>query len=263
MVPLRRSGRGAAYVSILGALGAFVSAVMAWRAVDALGEPLQRVWTWLPQQQGALATIGILADETSTLMLLLVTLVALLVQMYSLGYLSDEPPAALGRYYAYQSLFAFSMMGLVLAPNLLQLFICWELVGLCSYLLIGFWYRKASAARAAVKAFWTTKLGDVGLLIGIVLLWRLTGTFDFGELRTMVDRRPTGRERQPLRDHLLPLSRRGGQVGAVPAARLAAGRDGRPDAGLGVDSRRDDGDRGRVSCCADGVALRADAGRPR
>jgi NADH-quinone oxidoreductase subunit L len=73
----------------------------------------------------------------------------------------------------------------VLAPNFLQLFICWELVGLCSYLLIGFWYRKASAARAAVKAFWTTKLGDVGLLIGIVLLWRLTGTFDFGELKTM------------------------------------------------------------------------------
>ena len=119
-------------------------------------------------------------------MLLLVTLVALLVQVYSLGYLHDEPPAALGRYYTYQSLFAFSMMGLVLAPNLLQLFICWELVGLCSYLLIGFWYQKPEAARAAVKAFWTTKAGDVGLLIGIVLLWRVTGTFDLGELRTMV-----------------------------------------------------------------------------
>ena len=81
------------------------------------------------------------------------------------------------------------MMGLVLAPNLLQLFICWELVGLCSYLLIGFWYQKPEAARAAVKAFWTTKAGDVGLLIGIVLLWRVTGTFDLGELRAMVDER--------------------------------------------------------------------------
>ena len=79
------------------------------------------------------------------------------------------------------------MMGLVLAPNLLQLFICWELVGLCSYLLIGFWYQKPEAARAAVKAFWTTKAGDVGLLIGIVLLWRQTGTFDFGELRELVE----------------------------------------------------------------------------
>ena len=70
------------------------------------------------------------------------------MQLYSLGYLHDEPPPALGRYYAYQSLFAFSMMGLVLAPNLLQLFICWELVGLCSYLLIGFWYQKPSKPRA-------------------------------------------------------------------------------------------------------------------
>ena len=78
------------------------------------------------------------------------------------------------------------MMGVVLAPNLLQLFICWELVGLCSFLLIGFWYQKPEAARAAVKAFWTTKAGDVGLLIGIVLLWRVTGTFDLGELRALV-----------------------------------------------------------------------------
>jgi NADH-quinone oxidoreductase subunit L len=94
---------------------------------------------------------------------------------------------SLGRYYAYQSLFAFSMMGLVLAPNFVQLFICWELVGLCSYLLIGYWYTKPEAARAAVKAFWITKAGDVGLLIGIVLLWGQTGTFDFLELLMLAD----------------------------------------------------------------------------
>ena len=67
------------------------------------------------------------------------------------------------------------MMGLVLAPNFVQLFVCWELVGLCSYLLIGYWYQRPEAARAAVKAFWTTKAGDVGLLIGIVLLYRRRG----------------------------------------------------------------------------------------
>jgi len=184
VAPLRRSGRPAAAVSILGALVAFVSAALTWQG---LAEPVERVWTWLPETNGALASVGFLADEQSAAMLLLVTLVSLLVQVYSLGYLSDEPPAALGRYYAYQSLFAFSMLGLVLAPNLVQLFICWELVGLCSYLLIGFWYKKPSAARAAVKAFWTTKAGDVGLLIGIVLLWRHTGTFDFGQLRLLVD----------------------------------------------------------------------------
>ena len=120
-------------------------------------------------------------------MLLLVTLVALLVQVYSTCYLSDEPDPALGRYYAFQSLFAFSMMGVVLAPNLLQLFMCWELVGVCSYLLIGFWYRKPEAARAALKAFWTTKAGDVGLLIGIVMLQRATGTFDLVELRHLAE----------------------------------------------------------------------------
>ena len=185
VTPLRRSGRLGALVSVAAMLASFASAVMAWRAFGVADEPITRLWTWLPQQQSALASVGVLADEQSTVMLLLVTLVALLVQVYSLGYLADEPAPALGRYYMYQSLFAFSMMGLVLAPNFLQLFVCWELVGVCSYLLIGFWYRKASAARAAVKAFWTTKLGDVGLLIGIVLLWRLTGTFDFAELKTL------------------------------------------------------------------------------
>jgi NADH-quinone oxidoreductase subunit L len=77
------------------------------------------------------------------------------------------------------------MMGLVLAPNMLQLFMFWELVGLCSFLLIGFWYTKPEAATAALKAFWITKLGDVGFMIGLVLLWRHTGSFDFVELRAM------------------------------------------------------------------------------
>ena len=185
--PLRHTGRPAAFVSILGALTALGSALLLWSRVHDAGVPTLIEWAWLVESQGTIATIGVLADAESTTMLLLVTLVALLVQVYSLSYLSDEPPAALGRYYVYQSLFAFSMIGLVIAPNLLQLFICWELVGLCSYLLIGFWFQKPSAARAAVKAFWTTKAGDVGLLIGIVLLWRHTGTFDFGELRMLVE----------------------------------------------------------------------------
>jgi NADH-quinone oxidoreductase subunit L len=130
--------------------------------------------------------VGVLADADSTVMLVLVALVSFLVQVYSLGYLDTEPRPALGRYYTYQSLFAFSMMGLVLAPGFLQLFIFWELVGLCSYLLIGYWYDRPEAARAAVKAFWITKAGDVGLLVGIVLLWLRTGTFDYLELFDLV-----------------------------------------------------------------------------
>jgi NADH-quinone oxidoreductase subunit L len=183
--PLRRLGRPAAYVSIACMAVSLLAAGRAWLTLSE-GEVIH-TWDWLPSQSGPLAAIGVFADANSTMMLALVALVALLVQLYSLGYLSDEPAAALGRYYTYQSLFAFSMMGLVLAPNFLQLFICWELVGLCSYLLIGFWYQKPEAARAALKAFWITKAGDVGLLIGIVLLWRHTGTFDFVAMRSIAE----------------------------------------------------------------------------
>ena len=182
--PLRRSGRPAAVFSIACALGAFTSAILAWNAVEDLS--VVRV-PWLPGAHGPFATVGILVDPQSASMLLLVTLVSLLVQIYSAGYLHDEPKPALGRYYAFQSLFAFSMMGVVLAPNLLQLFVCWELVGVCSFLLIGFWYRKPEAARAALKAFWITKAGDVGLLIGIVMLHRAAGSFDLLQLRFLAD----------------------------------------------------------------------------
>ena len=184
---LRRAGRPAAFVSIAAVLTSLASAVRNWQLSGDAAEPIRAVWDWLPAQKGPLATMGVLIDQQSTLMLILVTLVASLVQIYSLEYVHAEPPGSLGRYYAYQSLFVFSMMGVVIAPNLLQLFICWELVGVCSYLLIGFWYRKPEAARAALKAFWTTKAGDVGLLIGIVLLYRLTGTWDLLELRHMVE----------------------------------------------------------------------------
>jgi NADH-quinone oxidoreductase subunit L len=183
--PLRRSGRPAAFVSILCALGAFASALAAWTTGN--GDMSVAMVPWLPGVHGPLAGVGVIVDAQTAPMLLLVTLVSLLVQIYSLGYLSDEPRPALGRYYAFQSLFAFSMMGVVLAPNLLQLFICWELVGVCSFLLIGFWYRKPEAARAALKAFWMTKAGDVGLLIGIVMLHGATGTFDLLQLRFLAD----------------------------------------------------------------------------
>jgi NADH:ubiquinone oxidoreductase subunit K len=183
--PLRRLGKPAAWFSTLCAAAAVVSAFLAWNITSTAAEPLRVVWPWLPSGGVTIADVGVLVDAQSSVMLCLVTLVSFLVQFYSLGYLHDEPPPSLGRYYAYQSLFAFSMIGLALSPNLLQLFMCWELVGLCSYLLIGYWYQRPSAARAAVKAFWITKAGDVGLLIGIVMLWRLTGTFDFGQLRMM------------------------------------------------------------------------------
>ncbi len=179
LVPrLRRSGPPAGWVSI-GAIGAaFLVAAAAWLA-EAGGAG---VWGWIPGAGGPLVTVGVLLDDLSRAMVLLVTLVSLLVQVYSLAYLHDEPRPALGRYYAYHALFAFSMLGLVLAPTFVQMFIFWELVGLCSYLLIGFWYDRPSAAQAAVKAFWVTRLGDVGFIIGIVWLWAAAGTFEFTAL---------------------------------------------------------------------------------
>jgi NADH-quinone oxidoreductase subunit L len=176
--PIRRTGRGAGIVSIVAMAAAFAAAIALWTQ----GLHAEARWAWIPADGGPMATVGVLVDRISAAMLVLVTLVSLLVQLYSLAYLHDEPPASLGRYYTYQSLFAFSMLGLVLAPTFLQMFIFWELVGLCSYLLIGYWYARPAAARAAVKAFWITKLGDLGFIIGIVMLWGTTGTFEFTEL---------------------------------------------------------------------------------
>jgi len=187
VAPLRRLGRAAAYLSIVFSAAALVAAIGALRLADGGAGYSVWLWSWIPAEAGPLAMVGVLADGDSELMLVLVALVSFLVQVYSLGYLSDEAMPSLGRYYAYQSLFAFSMMGLVLAPSFVQLFICWELVGLCSYLLIGYWYTKPEAARAAVKAFWITKAADVGMLIGIVLLWRQTGTFNFLDLLALAD----------------------------------------------------------------------------
>ncbi len=179
--PLRRSGRPAGYVGILAMAAAFALALRVF-AAGGRGEAL---WAWIPADGGPMATVGVLVDELSAAMLVLVTLVSLLVQIYSLAYLDTEPAPSLGRYYAYHSLFAFSMLGLVLAPTFLQMFVFWELVGLCSYLLIGFWYERPSAAQAALKAFWITKLGDLGFIAGIVMLWAATGTFHFGTLFEM------------------------------------------------------------------------------
>jgi NADH-quinone oxidoreductase subunit L len=176
--PLRRSGRPAGILSILAVAAAFVLALGLFFG----GGRTEALWPWIPADGGPMATVGVLVDGLSAAMLVLITLVSLLVQVYSLAYLHEEPPAALGRYYAYQSLFAVSMLGLVLSPSFVQMFVFWELVGLCSYLLIGFWYDRPTAARAALKAFWITKLGDLGFITGIVMLWAATGTFHFGTL---------------------------------------------------------------------------------
>jgi NADH-quinone oxidoreductase subunit L len=125
--------------------------------------------------------IGFLIDRLSVLMLLVVTGVGLMIHIYSYGYMQGDP--GFSRFFASLSLFTFSMLGIVFATNFFQMFIFWELVGLSSYLLIGYWSEKPSAADACKKAFITNRIGDFGFLLGIILLWTLLGTVRFNELQ--------------------------------------------------------------------------------
>ncbi|ELR98899.1 NAD(P)H-quinone oxidoreductase subunit 5 [Gloeocapsa sp. PCC 73106] len=125
-------------------------------------------------------TMGYTIDHLSSLMLVIVTTVAFFVMIYTDGYMAHDPGYV--RFYAYLSIFSSSMLGLVISPNLVQIYIFWELVGMCSYLLIGFWYDRKAAADACQKAFVTNRVGDFGLLLGILGLYWATGSFEFGEI---------------------------------------------------------------------------------
>jgi NADH-quinone oxidoreductase subunit L len=131
---------------------------------------------WLQTAGGLTIQMGMLVDPLSAVMLVIVTFVSLMVQLYSLGYMAGDE--GLSRYFAFLSLFTFSMLGLVLSNNLVFMYMFWELVGLSSYLLIGFWYKKPEAANAAKKAFVVTRFGDMGFLIGILVVGYFLNTFN-------------------------------------------------------------------------------------
>jgi NADH-quinone oxidoreductase subunit L len=123
---------------------------------------------WLRYQEHLLARIGVLIDPISVLLMVVVTTVSSLVHLYSIGYMHDEK--GYGRYYTFLSLFTFSMLGLVVAPNILQMYVCWELVGVSSFLLIGFYYDRPAAVAASKKAFIVTRFADLGFFIGVLVL---------------------------------------------------------------------------------------------
>jgi NADH-quinone oxidoreductase subunit L len=131
---------------------------------------------------------GLHFDPLSLAMMLMVTGVASLIHIYSMGYMADDP--GYSRFFACLSFFTFSMLGIVLANNFLQLFIFWELVGVSSYMLIGFWYEKASAADAAKKAFVTTRLGDFGFILGILMVWFTLHSLKFDDLQSTLKNDP-------------------------------------------------------------------------
>ncbi len=140
--------------------------------------PLQ--YTWLEFSKGVSIDMGIILDPISVMMLVVVTFISLMVHIYSLGYMKGEK--RFPTYYAFLGLFTFSMLGLVISSNIFQIYIFWELVGVSSFLLIGFYYDKPSAVAACKKAFIVTRFADVGFLIGILILSFYSGTLDFTTL---------------------------------------------------------------------------------
>ena len=161
-------------ISLMGASMA-LSLALLWSQIQ--GHP-SYLWTveWAAAGNFHL-TMGYTIDHLTSLMLVIVTTVAVLVMIYTDGYMAHDPGYV--RFYAYLSLFGSSMLGLVVSPNLVQVYIFWELVGMCSYLLVGFWYDRKAAADACQKAFVTNRVGDFGLLLGILGLFWATGSFDF------------------------------------------------------------------------------------
>jgi NADH-quinone oxidoreductase subunit L len=160
-------------------------------------------WAGLPAfagRPGVALTLGYRIDSLTAIMFLMVTLVATLIHLFSIGYMADELQPMVedhqvhtadghlhrrgrfGRFFLYLSLFCFSMLNLVLADNLFQVFLSWELVGVCSYLLIGFYYERRSASDAANKAFIANRIGDAGFIVGLLILWTYVGTFNFQEI---------------------------------------------------------------------------------
>jgi NADH-quinone oxidoreductase subunit L len=178
------SPRNSGYITIAAILVAFLLSLWALdSAIDADGARVgfgAHKWVVV---DGLDVRIGITLDGLSAIMLIVVTSVSLLVQVYSQEYMRGDE--GYNRYYAFMSLFTASMLGLVLASNIIQLFVFWELVGLCSYLLIGFWFYKDSARKAATKAFLVTRVGDLGFLIAILIIFSETGALGIAEIQEL------------------------------------------------------------------------------
>jgi len=189
-------------IGVISMAGAFALAVAAFVRLLAL-PPESRVLdvvlaTWIPpiplatlQGAGAFGVDWALRlDPLAGIMILVVTGVGLLIHVYATAYMREEPPAAFARFFCYLNLFCACMLALVLGANFLVMFVGWEGVGLCSYLLIGFWYEKGSAADAGRKAFIVNRIGDWGFLLGIFLVFAVFGTLDFREVAAGAAARP-------------------------------------------------------------------------
>ncbi len=227
-------------------------AMALWVAAQFVGllagpDPPHRALRHLDERRASFSVeYGIYLDQLSLVMLLVVTGVGFLIHVYSVGYMEHE--GGYYRYFAYLNIFMFFMLTLVLANNYLLMFVGWEGVGLASYLLIGFWFLKKSAADAGKKAFITNRVGDFGFLIALFLLIKHFGTLQYDSLWPLVSQYPVESRRAGLLTAigLLMLVGATGKSAQIPLyVWLPDAMEG-PDAGLGPDPRRDHGDRRRV-----------------
>ena len=169
--------------SLFVSLSSILSIIVFWKGIQNNTYGNYKVFEWI-SSGNFVANWSINIDPLSSIMLIVVTFVSALVHFYSIGYMSHDPHKP--RFMSYLSLFTFSMLTLVVSDNFLQLFFGWEGVGLCSYLLIGFWYKKETANNAAIKAFIVNRVGDFGLAIGIFLIFFYFGTINFSEVFQLV-----------------------------------------------------------------------------
>src|SRR5262245_53218566 len=164
------------FISVGAVLGSFVCASVIF-VRETAGAP---AFSWIDLGPAFSIPLGLTLDPLSRSMLFMVTGVGAVIHIYSLGYMGADDGKS--RYFAGLSLFMFSMLGIVLANNFVMMFIFWELVGFSSYLLIGHWFERASAANAAKKAFITNRVGDFGFMLGILMVWSATGSFVFRDI---------------------------------------------------------------------------------
>ena len=174
-----------------------ISAVISYKAlIEQVNgyQSVEKLFVWANAGDFTIP-MGFVLDPLGSVMLALVTTITLLVMIYSHGYMAHDKGYV--RFFTYLALFSSSMMGLIVSPNLLEIYVFWELVGMCSYLLVGFWYDRDGAAHAAQKAFVVNRVGDFGLLLGILGLFWATNSFDFNEIATGIS--------QSISDHSIPI----------------------------------------------------------
>ena len=169
--------------SVFVTLSAIFSIIIFWKGIQNQSYGNYKIFEWVSSGD-FVANWSINIDPLSSVMLVVITFVSALVHIYSIGYMNHDPHKP--RFMSYLSLFTFSMLALVVSDNFLQLFFGWEGVGLCSYFLIGFWFKKETANAAAIKAFVVNRVGDFGFALGIFLIFYLFGTVNYSEVFELI-----------------------------------------------------------------------------